>query len=132
SDPVVAFNLNGGEYFLHGWEVGPRKAKEMLFTGEPLNAVDAHRLGMVNHVVSDSDLEAFTLNMARRICQMPQYGLRLAKDSVNSALKTQGQDASLDTAFGLHIAGHANNLHQHGELIDPGGIETIRSLSKLA
>ena len=38
SDPVVAFGVNGGEYFAHPWEVGARKAKEMLFTGEPLTA----------------------------------------------------------------------------------------------
>ncbi|ONM46275.1 enoyl-CoA hydratase [Nocardia donostiensis] len=130
SDPVVAFGLNGGEYFLHGWEVGPRKAKEMLFTGEPLSADEAHRLGMVNHVVPDSELAEFTLDMARRICRMPSYGLRLAKSSVNGALKTQGQESALDTAFGWHIAGHANNLHRHGSIIDPRGIDMIRDLSK--
>lgn len=129
SDPVVAFGLNGGEYFLHGWEVGPRKAKEMLFTGEPLTAGEARQLGMVNHVVPDSELTEFTLDKARRICRMPAYGLRLAKSSVNSALKTQGQDAALDAAFGMHIAGHANNLHRHGALIAPQGADTIRNLS---
>ncbi|TDJ40226.1 MAG: hypothetical protein E2O54_08585 [Gammaproteobacteria bacterium] len=33
SDPVVAFGVNGHEYFVHAWEVGHRKAKDMLFTG---------------------------------------------------------------------------------------------------
>ena len=33
SDPVVAFGVNGVEYFAHPWEFGPRKAKELLFTG---------------------------------------------------------------------------------------------------
>src|SRR3954470_17548597 len=38
SDPVVAFNSNGVEYFAHVWEMGARRAKEMLFTGESISA----------------------------------------------------------------------------------------------
>src|SRR5436190_8023764 len=49
SDPVVAFGVNGHEYFVHAWEVGHRKAKEMLFRGHALTAEECHRLGMVNH-----------------------------------------------------------------------------------
>ena len=56
SDPVVAFGVNGVEYFAHPWEVGVRKAKEMLFTGEAITAQEAKDLGMVNHVVPLSDL----------------------------------------------------------------------------
>ncbi|RLV55592.1 enoyl-CoA hydratase [Aeromicrobium phragmitis] len=130
SDPVVAFDLNGAEYFAHTWEVGARKAKEMLFTGEPLSASDAHRLGMVNHVVADAELDSFTLDLAQRIARMPAYGLRLAKASVNGSVDSQGQDAAMERAFALHIAGHANNLAQHGEIIDPAGIGRIRELSR--
>ena len=50
SDPVVAFGVNGVEYFAHPWEMGPRKAKELLFTGDKINAEEAKALGMVNHV----------------------------------------------------------------------------------
>ena len=41
ADPVVAFGVNGHEYFVHPYEVGARKAKQMLFTGEALTAVEA-------------------------------------------------------------------------------------------
>jgi len=37
--------------FVHPWEVGARRAKEMLFTGDALSAEEARQLGMVNHVV---------------------------------------------------------------------------------
>ena len=43
-DPVVAFGVNGVEYFAHPWEVGVRKAKEMLFTGEAITAEEPSRL----------------------------------------------------------------------------------------
>ncbi len=67
SDPVVAFGVNGHEFFVHAWELGPRKAKEMLFRGRFLTAAECHRLGMVNHVVRREDLESFTLEIAKEI-----------------------------------------------------------------
>jgi enoyl-CoA hydratase len=130
ADPVVAFGLNGAEYFSHTWEVGPRKAKEMLFTGEPLTAREALALGMVNHVVADEDLGAFTVDLATRIAAMPAYGLRLAKASVNAALDAQGYSTAIDAAFAQHLLGHANNLARHGDIIDPDGVGLIRELAR--
>ena len=48
-DMTVAMGVCGIEYFAHGFEVGIRKAKEMLFTGDSISAEDGKRLGMVNH-----------------------------------------------------------------------------------
>lgn len=130
ADPVVAFGLNGVEYFSHVWEVGHRKAKEMLFTGAPLTAAEALVLGMVNHVVADDDLDEFTVDLAQRIAAMPAYGLRLAKASVNASLDAQGYEAAVDSGFAQHMLGHANNLVQHGDIINPDGAEVIRKLAR--
>ncbi len=51
SDPVVAFGVNGHEYFTHPYEAGARLAKEMLFTGRAITAQEAYQHGMVNKVV---------------------------------------------------------------------------------
>lgn len=130
TDPVVAFNLNGHEYFTHVWEVGARKAKEMLFTGEPISAADAHRLGMVNHVVPDDGVSAFALQIAEKIAEQPAFGLRLAKSSVNQSLDAQGQSSALESAFSLHSLGHANNLSRFDDMIDPAGIQRIRDSAR--
>ena len=90
SDPVVAFGVNGVEYFAHPWEVGVRKAKEMLFTGDVITAEEARSLGMVNHVVPRDDLERFTLELAGKIAERPSMGLKLAKKSVNQMQDGQG------------------------------------------
>lgn len=132
ADPVVAFGLNGVEYFSHVWEVGHRKAKEMLFTGRPLTAAEGLTLGMINHVVADDMLDEFTIDLATRIAAMPAYGLRLAKASVNAALDAQGYDVALDAAFSQHMLGHANNLAQHGDIINPDGASVIRQLARRA
>lgn len=130
ADPTVAFAVNGHEYHTHTWELGARKAKEMLFRGHALTAHECESLGMINHVVDRGDLERFTLEMATEIAQRPMFGLKLAKLSVNGALEAQGQYNALRHAFALHQAGHANaRAVFEGFPVDPSGIEVIRQLS---
>lgn len=128
SDPVVAFGVNGVEYFAHPWEVGVRKAKEMLFTGEALSSEEAKALGMVNHVVPNGELTDFTRDMAEHIAKRPSMGLKLAKQSVNQMQDAQGIWTALQAAMSLQQLGHSNNQQVHGMLIDPAGAEIILSL----
>jgi len=130
SDPVVAFGVNGHEYFTHVWEVGHRKAKEMLFCGSTLSAEECRQRGMVNHVVARADLSDFTLVMAQRIAKRPLIGLRLAKLSCNQSLDAQGQWTAIQAAFSLQQIGHAHAKLVHGLPVDPAGVEIIRTEAK--
>ena len=130
SDPVVAFGVNGVEYFAHPWEVGVRKAKEMLFTGEALSAEQARSLGMVNTVVPRDQLESYTLDLATRISAMPSMGLKLAKQSVNQMQDGQGLWTALQAAMSLQQLGHSNNQQVHGMGVDPAGAALVRELSR--
>jgi enoyl-CoA hydratase len=130
SDPVVAFGVNGVEYFGHPWEFGVRKAKEMLFTGGIMSAQDARLTGMVNHVVPREDLSGFTMRMAERIAQRPSMGLRLAKQSVNQAQDAQGFWTALQAAMSLQQLGHSHNAEVFGMSVDPKGAETIMREAK--
>jgi enoyl-CoA hydratase len=122
SDPVVAFGVNGVEYFGHPWEFGPRKAKELLFTGDSFTAHEAMQLGMVNRVVPAAELDGAAMDMARRIATKPGFALKLAKESVNQALEAQGQYTAMRAAFSLQHLGHANNKLRFGMAIDPSGL----------
>jgi enoyl-CoA hydratase len=122
ADPVVAFGVNGVEYFGHPWELGARKAKELLFTGDFIGAEEALRLGMVNRVVALDDLERVTVEMAQRIAAKPSFGLKLAKESVNQTLEAQGMWSALKGAFYLHELGHTHNQAVFGSWVDPGGL----------
>jgi len=126
SDPVVAFGVNGHELFVHAWELGARKAKELLYTGATFSAHECHRLGMVNHVVERARVEAFTLDLARRIASRPAVGLGLAKRAVNFSLDVQGQQQAVTAALAMHHVGHAHARVEHGVPVDPTGIQTIR------
>ena len=132
SDPVVAFGVNGVEYFAHPWEVGVRKAKEMLFTGEAISAEEGRTLGMVNRVVPLADLPARTLELAEHIAQRPSIGLKLAKQSVNQMQDAQGIWTALQAAMSLQQLGHAHNRIVHGYPADPAGAKVIREQAKKA
>ena len=126
SDPVVAFGVNGHEYFTHPYEVGARLAKEMLFTGRALTADEAYRHGMVTKVVPRAELESATLEMAAHIARRPMIGLTLAKQSVNNTLDAMGMYTAIQSAFGLHHVGHNHNMRLFDSLVDPSGIDVIR------
>ena len=130
SDPVVTFGVNGVEYFAHAWEVGARKAKEMLFTGESLSAYDAKELGMVNRVVELEALHDETLKLAEKIAKQPSMGLKLAKMSVNQSLDAQGFYTALQGAFGMHHLGHANMKLIYERAVDPTGADKIKTQAK--
>jgi enoyl-CoA hydratase len=130
SDPVVAFGVNGVEYFGHPWEVGVRKAKEMLFTGEALTAEECKTLGMVNHVVSREELKEFTMKMAKHIARQPMLGLKLAKQSVNQMQDAQGLWPALQAAMSLQHMGHAHERLIHESAVEPEGSEKIKKQAK--
>ncbi|MFK0157641.1 enoyl-CoA hydratase [Streptomyces sp. NPDC090493] len=114
SDPVVTMGIGGVEYHGHTWELGPRKAKEILFTGRPLTAEEAERVGMVNRVVPRAELDTATRELAERIAAMPAFGLRQAKRAVNQTLDVQGFYAAIQSVFDIHQTGHGNALSVSG------------------
>jgi enoyl-CoA hydratase len=98
----------GVEYFGHPWEFGPRKAKELLWTGDSLSADDAYALGMVSKVFPAAELSDRTLEFARRIARIPSMAALLVKESVNQAQDAMGFPAALNAAFTLHQLNHAH------------------------
>ncbi|MBB1092079.1 enoyl-CoA hydratase [Rhodopseudomonas palustris] len=121
-DPVVTMGVCGVEWFVHPWELGPRKAKELLFTADSWSAQDGYQLGMVNHVVPAAELSAFTLALAQRIAAKPSFALKMTKEAVNRSVDIQGQPAAIDQAFALHQLCHAHNLQEFGMIVDPSGL----------
>jgi enoyl-CoA hydratase len=109
ADPVVRMGIPGVEYFAHPWVMGPRAAKEFLFTGDRFDAERARELGMVNKVVARDDLEHEVAAVAERIAKMPQFGLALTKKAVNQAEDQMGMRTGMDSIFGLHHFAHSHN-----------------------
>jgi enoyl-CoA hydratase len=126
-DPVVAMGVCGVEWFVHPWELGPRKAKEMLFMGETWTAQEAAQFGMVNRVVERDVLGDTVLGMAMRIAEKPSFALKMTKEAVNRSVDLMGQQQATDHVFGLHQLCHAHNMMVHGVGVDPTGVSAAVS-----
>src|SRR5450759_4767582 len=74
----------GGSYFLSKL-VGTGKARELYYTGDPLDADQALALGVANRVVPDAELLDATMSLARRLAHGPSIALGLMKQHFNAA-----------------------------------------------
>ena len=110
SDPVVRMGIGGVEYHAHTWELGARKAKEMLFTARSVTAQEALEAGMVNRVVPLDDLLSETMGLAHEIAEMHPFALAQAKRAVNQTLDVQGFYSALQSVFDIHQTGHGNAM----------------------
>jgi enoyl-CoA hydratase len=98
----------GVEYFAHPWEFGPRRAKELLLTGDSVDADEAYRLGMVSKVFPADELPDRTLEYAQRIAALPTMTALLVKESVNQSVDNMGFYNALNACFTLHELNHAH------------------------
>lgn len=114
SDPVARMGIGGVEYHGHTWELGPRKAKEMLFTARRFSADEAEAAGMVNRVVPRDVLDDETLALAHEIAQMHPFALAQSKRAVNQTMDIQGFYSALQAVFDIHQTGHGNALSVGG------------------
>jgi enoyl-CoA hydratase len=115
ADPVLRMGIPGVEYFAHPWALGPRFAREVLFTGDRFSALRAYEIGMVHRVVPRADLEPAVIALAERVAAMPAFGLALAKRALNQCEDLMGMRAGMDAVFGLHHLAHAHNAEVTGD-----------------
>ena len=129
SDPVVRMGIPGVEYFAHPWVLGPRAAKEFLFTGDRFDAAWALERGMVNRVVPRDELHKETQALAEKISGMPRFGLALTKRAVNQAEDQMGMRTGMDSVFGLHHFAHAHNAETSKDSLAGMDARSMRNAS---
>jgi enoyl-CoA hydratase len=105
----------GIEYFAHPWEFGPRKTKELMLTGDSIDAEEAYRLGMVSKIFPAGELATRTVEFARRIAQMPTMAALLIKESVNQTVDNMGFYNGLQACFTLHQLNHSHWAEIHDD-----------------
>ncbi|CAM5463416.1 enoyl-CoA hydratase/isomerase family protein [Streptomyces purpurascens] len=96
---------DGGGAYLLPRLIGPQRAKELMFFGDALTATDAERLGLVNRVVPDGDLDKTARAWAERLAAGPTRALALTKQLVNASL-----DTDRTTAFAAEAAAQEINM----------------------
>ena len=89
----IGLVMEGGASYLLPRLTGLGVAFEMFFTGQPLSAADAHRLGLINRIVPADRLEHEVRELANRIASQPRQALAGAKRAVNRALQSSYEEA---------------------------------------
>jgi len=105
----------GVEYFAHPWELGPRRAKELLLTGDSLSVDEAHQIGMVSKVFPEDELADRTVELARRIAEQPTMSALLIKEAVNQSVDNMGFYNALNACFTLHELNHSHWAQVHDD-----------------
>ncbi len=111
ASPDARFLAGPVEYLSVPFDVGFRKAKELLFESRFIDAEEARSLDFVNRVYPSEDLEAETLAWANRVAENGYGGLRMAKLAVNKMQDLLGFSAAMEAAFAdflvlARMAGH--------------------------
>jgi len=86
--------------------VGPAKAKELIFTADMINAVEAEKIGLVNKVVPQEELMSEAMKLASKIASKGQIAVKYAKSAINRGIETDietGMEIERDL-FGLCFA----------------------------
>jgi enoyl-CoA hydratase len=123
--PDARFLAGQVEYFSVPFDVGFRKAKELLFESRFIDAEEARALGFVNRVVPADALERETLAWARRVAEQGYGDLRMAKLAVNKMHDLLGFSAAMEAAFADYLVtsrlgGHPRELPKERRL---GGVD---------
>ncbi len=135
ANPVVAMAMAGVQLLVEPWEIGARKAKELLFTADAIDAIEAHRLGLVNRVVPVGRLEDEVDGLADRIAALPAFAVQAVKKSINDTLEFMGQGRAWEHHFLLHVGSKRSEefdqwwrmAEEEGGGFKPGGLrQTFR------
>jgi len=115
ASPDARFLAGQVEYFSIPFDVGFRKAKELLFESRFIDAEEAQRLGFVNRVYPAETLEKETLAWARRVAEQGYGTLRMAKLATNKLHDLVGFSAGMEAAFADYLVtarmgGHPRKL----------------------
>ena len=101
------------------WIVGFKKARELLYTGDLIDADEALRIGMVNKVVADADLEAETMQLARKMAAISPEGLQTTKASINQTAEIAGFRQAI--AYGM----------EQGSMLDATETAVLRKFNEI-
>lgn len=92
--------------FLWPMMIGMRKTRELLYTSKLIDAWEAHRLGLVNHVVPPTELDEFTAELAADVARTPVDHLTILKQATSTFYEHMGMFESWDVGASLDAIFH--------------------------
>ena len=103
----------GGGTWLYTRLMGLGRGLEFLFTGDFLEAEEAERIGVLNKIVPDHDLERGTTELAQKIAKNPPLAVQMSKMMAYKALDTD-LEAALEQAAACQALALSSEDHREG------------------
>lgn len=108
----VPYNPSGILHFIN--VAGVRIAREMFFTAKPIDARRAYSLGIINHLVPDSELEGFTYDMGRQIAENSPLSISVIKEQLRLLSSNSLSTATFERIQGLRRLVYDSNDYREG------------------
>ena len=111
-DPHVKVGLAAGDGGALMWPLlcGFQKAKELLFLGDHIPAEEALRIGLINEVVPEDELDARVNELANRLAGGALKAIGYTKLAINQTLRTLAQ-ATMESGFGYETLSQMSDDH---------------------
>ena len=118
-EAMVGLSAGGGSPVLLPRLLPPGKAMQMLMTGEPITAQDAHRLGMVNEVHPRAELMSQVLRIAEQIASNSPTAVQAVKRAL-----LMGEGEPTEQAVAIMMEAHWRSV------VHPDRVEGIRAFNE--
>jgi enoyl-CoA hydratase/carnithine racemase len=109
------------------WVVGMRKAKELLFTGDSVDAQEGYRIGIFNRVVPQEKLLDEAIALGERMAKIPATALKITKVTINKIYELmnikESLDYNLESAIAMFFLNKPEDVAEVGRLIREEGLK---------
>lgn len=95
--------MDGGTSWLLPQLIGPRRAKQMAFFGDTVDAATALDWGLINEVVAPGDLQATAAGWGQKLAAGPTTAISLMKSQIDQSLTSTFEEAAEGEARAQHI-----------------------------
>lgn len=124
-EPEVRFS-HIGPLMAMPWFIGLKRARELLFFGDTIDAKTALEVGMVNRVVPAAELRAATIRYAKRLALVSPEALRWGKRVINRGAEIGGLRAALESGVDSFVTLYATKTEvgkEFGRRVQEGGLK---------
>lgn len=94
-EPEIQFQ-SSPPFMIMPWVLGMKQTKELLLTGDRVDAAGALRMGLVNKVVPAAELMTHARSLALKLAKMPPPGMTLNKQGINRGYEIRGFQSTVD------------------------------------
>ena len=105
-EPEVRFS-HLGPLMVMPWFIGLKRARELLFFGDQIDAKTALQFGMINRIVPAAELRQATMKYAKRLALISPEALRWGKRVINRGAEIAGFRAAIELGVDLFVSLYA-------------------------